>query len=128
MKKCNKCKKTKNFSEFYVRRARKNGYRYICKLCDNKASNARRKKNGYISKGKKQVLGSKHHKMSKINSQRHRNEMSDMYIRGLIVKKTSGLNPQDIPDEMIKIYRLNLKLKRELGRTPKLGRRRTKPQ
>ena len=114
MKKCNKCKKTKNFSEFYVRRARKNGYRYICKLCDNKASNARRKKNGYISKGKKQVLGSKHHKMSKINSQRHRDEMSDMYIRGLICKKSKNLKPKDISNELIEVWRTSLALKRAL--------------
>ena len=124
MKKCNQCKKTKSFSEFYIRRARrkitKDSYRYICKLCDNKASNARRKKNGYISERKKQVLGSKHHKMSKINSQRHRDEMSDMYVRGLIVKKTKGLNPEDIPYDLVKAYKVNLMLKRELGLTNKI--------
>ena len=118
MKKCNKCKKTKNFSEFYIRRARrrmtKDGYRYICKLCDNKASNARRKKNGYRYEQKRQGPDSNHSKMSKINSQRHRDEMSDMYIRGLICKKSNDLKPSDIPIELVQLWRISLELKRSI--------------
>tara|TARA_Y100000034_G_scaffold117784_1_gene157685 strand:+ start:151 stop:519 length:369 start_codon:yes stop_codon:yes gene_type:complete len=117
-KKCNKCKKTKNVSEFYIRRARrrmaKDGYRYICKLCDNKVSNARRKKNGYIYEQKRQGPGSNHSKRSKINSQRHRDEMSDMYIRGLICKKSKNLKPKDISNELIEVWRTSLALKRAL--------------
>ena len=44
VKKCNKCKEIKDVSNFHKRNDRVNGYRYICKPCDNIESNARRKK------------------------------------------------------------------------------------
>tara|TARA_Y100000310_G_scaffold78414_1_gene75059 strand:- start:201 stop:575 length:375 start_codon:yes stop_codon:yes gene_type:complete len=120
-KKCNKCKHTKNVSEFYRRYDRTNGYKSNCKACDNTLSTIRKKKNGYKYDKKRQVMGSKHHKLSKINSQKHRNEMSDMYIRSLMTKKSKTLEPKDITDEMIKICRLNLQIKRELTSRLKEG-------
>ncbi len=116
-KKCNKCKEVKNVSEFYKRGDRTNSYKYICKVCDNKIVLARRKKNGWINEKKRQGPGTKHAKNSKLNSQKHRTEMSPMYIRSLITKKSKHLNPKDIPDEFVRIYRENLKLKRQLGLT-----------
>ena len=124
-KQCNKCEEIKDVSKFYKRGDRTDGYKSICKICDNIMSNIRRKKNGYKYDHKRQV---KHHKLSKINSQRHRSDMSDMYIRSLMTKKSKYLDPDDITDEMVELHRTNLKLKRALGLTPKLGRRRTKPQ
>ena len=113
-KKCNKCKKVKDVSNFYKRNDRTNGYRYICNVCDNIESNERRRKSGWISEKKRQGKGSRHSKLCKINSQKHRDEMSDMYIRSLITKKSKGLKPEDIPEELVELYRLNLKLKRLL--------------
>ena len=119
-KKCNKCKKIKDVSNFHKRNDRINGYRYICKLCDNIESNARRKKAGWVKEKKRQGPGTKHSKLSKINSQKHRIEMSDMYVRSLMTKKSKSLNSEDIPDELVAAYRENLKLKRKLELTPKL--------
>ena len=119
-KKCNKCKKIKDVSNFHKRSDRVNGCRYICKSCDNIESNARRKKAGWIKEKKRQGPGTKHSKLSKINSRKHRVEMSDMYVRSLMTKKTKNLKPEDIPDELVSAYRENLKLKRQLGLTPKL--------
>ena len=119
-KKCNKCKKIKNVSNFHKRNDRINGYRYICKPCDNIESNARRKKAGWVKEKKRQGPGTKHSKLSKINSRKHRIEMSDMYVRSLMTKKSRNLKPEDIPDELVQAYRENLKLKRKLGLTPKL--------
>ena len=119
-KKCNKCKKIKDVSNFHRRNDRINGYRYICKPCDNIESNARRKKTGWIKEKKRQGAGTKHSKLSKINSRKHRNKMSDMYIKSLMTKKSRNLKPEDIPDELVQIYRENLRLKRKLGLTPKL--------
>jgi len=116
-KKCNQCKKTKNVSDFYKRGDGTNGYKYICKLCDNITANIRRKENGYKYDHSREAIGSKHHKLSKINSQKHRDTMSDMYMRSLIAKKWPGMKPQDIPDELVELYRINLKLKRELKLT-----------
>ena len=116
-KKCNKCKEVKNVSNFYKRGDRTDNYKYICKICDHISANIRRKKNGYKYDKKRQVLNSKHHKLSKINSRKHRAEMSDMYICSLITKKSKVLKPQDITNEIIEIYRLNLKIKRKLGLT-----------
>ena len=120
-KQCNKCKEIKDVSNFYRRKQKASlGYRYLCKACDNIASNARRKKNGWIKEKKRQGLGSKHSKKSKLNSQKHRVEMSSMYIKSLITKKSKNLKPEDIPDELITTYREHLILKRKLGLTPKL--------
>ena len=57
---------------------------------------------------------------NKIVSQKHRTEMSDMYIKSLMTKKSKTLKPEDIPDELVNLYRENLKLKRLLKLTPKL--------
>ena len=120
-KKCNKCKKTKDVSEFFRRKQKLSwGYRYICKTCDNIESSARRKKNGWIKEKKRQGPGTKHSKKSKLNSQKHRTEMSPMYVRSLMTKKSKNLRSEDIPDELVAIYRENLKLKRLLELTPKL--------
>ena len=119
-KKCNKCKKIKDVINFYKRYDRTNGYKYICKVCDNKLSVERKKKNGYKYDKKRQILGSRHHKLSKINSQKHRDEMSDMYIRSLLTKKSKNLRSDDITDEMIQLCVANLKIKRQLRSTPKL--------
>ena len=112
MKKCNKCKKTKPFSEYY--QEKKGKYRYVCRLCDNKLSNERRKAGGWKYEKTRQGKGTNHSKLSKINSQKHRTEMSDMYIRSLITKKSKILKSEDISDEFIIVYRENLKLKRFL--------------
>ena len=118
IKKCNQCKKTKPFSEYYRSNRgdidKAGGYRYICKPCDNKKSNARRKKDGYKAEKRRQKAGSKHAKKTKINSQKHRDEMSSMYIRSLITKKSKGLKSKDIPDELVQLHRAALKIKRKL--------------
>ena len=112
MKKCNKCKKTKPFSEYY--QEKKGKYRYVCRLCDNKLSNERRKAGGWKYEKTRQGKGTNHSKLSKINSQKHRTEMSDMYIRSLITKKSKGLKSKDIPDELVQLHRATLKIKRKL--------------
>ena len=123
-KKCNKCKKVKNVSEFFRRNGYPPsvvaGYRYICKPCDNKLSNKKRKDGGWKNEKKRQGLGSKHAELSKLNSREHRRKLSPMYVRSLITKKSKYLNSDDIPDEMVEIHTLNLKLKRMLKLTPKL--------
>ena len=119
-KKCSLCKKTKPFSEYYRCRRGKNdepgGYRYSCKPCDNEYKRLRRLKYGAYTEAekKRQGKGSNHAKHSKLNSKRHRDKMSDMYIRSLITKKSKILKPEDISDEFIIVYRENLKLKRFL--------------
>ena len=121
IKECNKCKKIKDVSKFHTRKQKAAiGYRYICKVCDNKQVLARRKAGGWKNEKKRQGPGSKHSIASKINSKKHRTEMSDMYIRSLITKKSKSLKPEDIPNELVAAHRENLKLKRKLELTPKL--------
>ena len=124
MKKCSKCKKIKNFSEFYRCNRGKvdqiGGYRYICKPCDNKLSIKKRKAGGWKNEKNRQGSGSKHAKLSKLNSKKHRTEMSDMYIRSLMTKKSLDLDSKDIPQNLVNLHRANLELKRQLGLTPKL--------
>ena len=115
---CSKCKETKNVSEFHKRNCYSPltmaGYRYICKPCDRIKSYEWRKAGGWINAKRNQKQGSKHAKQSKANSQRHRDEMSSMYLRSLITKKSKSLEPEDIPEELVSMYRLSLEIKREL--------------
>ena len=97
-KQCNKCKEIKNVSNFYKRGDRTDGYKYD---------------------KKRQVIGSKHHKSAKINSRKHRTEMSDMYIRSLITKKSKNLKSEDIPNKLVEFHRATLKIKRKLDLTNK---------
>ena len=120
MKKCNHCKKTLPFTDFYrANRGDVNtpgGYRYVCKPCDLDIIRLWRKNNQHYIKyiKKHQKRGSKHAQLSKKNSQKHRDEMSDMYIRSLLTKKSKNLKPEDITDDLIKFTRASLKLKRAL--------------
>jgi len=54
-----------------------------------------------------------------MRSRKHRHDMSDGYICYVMTHHTD-LKPEDITDEMIEIYKLNLKIKRKLGLTKKL--------
>ena len=132
MKKCSKCNKIKPSEKFYTqKRYRSSGelyydLRYICIPCERRHTRERRKVAGFRqsrewkSEKVRQGRGTKHAERSKINAQKHRDEMSDMYIRSLITKRFESLNSEDIPDELVSAYRENLRLKRKLGLTTKL--------
>ena len=121
-KKCNKCNNNKDIFMFYKDKSQKHGIRSCCKKCDDKTTELWRKNNKdvYLANQRERSRGKYAKKVRKIRSQKHRTEMSDMYIRSLMTKKSKYLNSKDIPDELVKIHRENLKLKRLLKLTPKL--------
>tara|TARA_R100001594_G_scaffold145344_1_gene195412 strand:- start:28 stop:435 length:408 start_codon:yes stop_codon:yes gene_type:complete len=126
MKKCNHCNQIKSHKEFYIqKRYRSNGklyydLRYRCISCERKHAREIRKDIGFKqslaweAEKRRQCKGTKHAKLSKINSQKHRDNMSDMYIRSLITKKSKTLKPKDIPKRVVDAYRISLGIKREL--------------
>ena len=115
-KKCNKCSNNKDIFMFYKDKSQKHGIRSCCKKCDDKTTELWRKNNKdvYLTNQRERSRGKHAKKVRKIRSQKHRTEMSDMYIRSLITKKSNILDSKDISDEFIIIYRENLKLKRFL--------------
>tara|TARA_R100001530_G_scaffold130261_1_gene101067 strand:- start:649 stop:1062 length:414 start_codon:yes stop_codon:yes gene_type:complete len=135
MKKCNQCKKIKSLDEYFKATTSSDGKAHKCKKCNvenrrewvkknpekYKAQLERRKNNPWYK--------NRDNMMPKIKQQREqRKKLSDSYIIQLLVSPgTAGqnLSPEDIPDEMIKAYRINLQLKRALGKTPKLKEQRT---
>ena len=83
-KKCNNCKLTKDVSMFYKDKSSKAGIRGICKSCDDITTELWRAKNKdqYLSRQRKRWENNEDKKISnKIISQKHRDEMSDMYIK-----------------------------------------------
>ena len=120
MKKCNQCNKIKSREEFYTqKRPGRNGktyygLRYVCIPCDKQGSYKRRKAGGWKYEKERQGKGTRHAELSKANSQKHRDNMSDMYIRSLITKKSKSLKPEDIPEGLVRMYRISLGIKREL--------------
>ena len=120
MKQCSRCKVLKNIDEFYKDKNKLDGRKYNCKQCANEMTSNWRKNN---PDKYKQICTTERteelaHK-SKMRSRNHRTNLTDTYIRDLMTMNTD-LNPQDIPIEMVKIWKINLKLKRELGLTRKL--------
>jgi hypothetical protein len=101
---------------FYKDKSQKYGIRSCCKKCDDKTTELWRKNNKdvYLANQRERSRGKHAKKVRKIRSQKHRTEMSNMYIRSLITKKSKILKSEDISDEFIIIYRENLKLKRFL--------------
>ena len=121
-KTCYKCKKVKETTEFYKKNSNTTDkLSGRCKKCDNILKATWRKNNpkkvkvyekGRYRSGKKRAIDLE-------RNRKYRLEMSDSYMRELITKK-SNLNPEDLTNELIEMCRLNLKLKRVLGLTPKL--------
>ena len=113
---CNKCNNNKNISMFYKDKSQKNGIRSICKKCDDITTELWRNNNKekYLSRQRERSREENAKKTRKIRSQKHRDEMSSMYIRSLITKKSKGLDSKDIPDELVQLHRAALKIKRKL--------------
>ena len=114
---CNRCKTTKDTSMFYTDNSKKCKIRSICKKCDNAKTNAWRKNNmeAYLNAQRDRFNKDPNRRLKNIKrSQKHRDEMSDMYIRSLLTKKSKNLKPEDITDDLIKFTREALKLKRAL--------------
>ena len=121
-KHCNRCDNDKNISMFYRDKSQKQGIRSCCKKCDDITTElwSKNNKDKYLARQRERSSDEHSKKVRKIRSQKHRDEMSDMYIRSLMTKKSKGLDSKDIPDELVEIHRENLKLKRHLDLTPKL--------
>ena len=120
---CYKCKETKDLSEFYKRKDKKNGYCGRCKKCDNILKNDWVKRNpekrrAYERKRTPRKLNKR--TSDRIRNKKYRKELSDQYICYLIRASSKNLILKDIPDEFIELYRLNLQIKRALKLTPKL--------
>ena len=122
-KHCNKCNSDKDISMFYKDRSQKFEVRSICKKCDDITTELWRDNNKekYLSRQRERSRKESAKKTRKIRSQKHRTEMSSMYIRSLITKKSKDLDSKDIPDILVQAYRENLKLKRKLGLVPTFG-------
>ena len=124
-KKCYKCKQTKSLDRFYKKASNTtDGLCGSCKECDDKAKVSWRlnnlKKVRSYDRGRYWNKTSKKRKQDNARGRQNRLEMSNEYIRILMTVKSKDLNPEDIPDELVKVYRENLRLKRKLGLTPKL--------
>ena len=129
-KTCYKCKEVKETTEFYKKSSNTTDkLSGRCKKCDNALKTAWRKNNpkkvkayekGRWRHGKKREDDLKRNRKSRL-------EITDSYIRELATKKSKTLKPADLSDEFIEVYRMNLKLKRELKLTPKLKGEEIKP-
>ena len=115
-KTCYKCKKVKETTEFYKKSSNTTDkLSGRCKKCDNILKATWRKNNPKKVKAyeKRRYRNSNKRVIDLERNRKYRLEMSDSYMRELITKK-SNLNPEDLSDEFIEMYRLNLKLKRTL--------------
>jgi len=120
---CNTCNSTKDSSLFYKCSSKKDKKASNCKKCDDIAKTNWRKNNPKKVKAyeKKRWRTTDKKEKDLKRAFNHRLNMSDSYIRELMTKKSKSLNSKDIPDELVQVYRENLKLKRKLGLVPTIG-------
>ena len=119
-KQCTKCKITKHYDFFYKNAKKPKGIQSNCKECQDAATKKWREgkgKNKYKSYQKSIESYEKHKMRNKKRAKAYRDDMNDNYIRGLIAAKSNNLKPEDIPQELIDVWKINLKLKRALGKT-----------
>ena len=120
-KTCYKCKIEKDILLFYRNKCKKDGRQGECKVCKNKIDIIWKKANPEkYSKYNCTPRRNKEKKIaSKMRSRKQRHNLSDRYIRDLMTMQ-SNLKPEDIPDKLVKVHKINLKLKRMLKLTKKL--------
>ena len=125
-KKCNKCDKVKPLTEYYKHSSSRaaDGHAYYCKMCANMAKKQWNKDNP--EKYKAQIARRKfspgwpysYSRKRKIEKQRQeRKDLTDSYIKQLITSKGTigqNINKDDISQELIDAYRVQILLKREL--------------
>ena len=118
---CTKCKTKKDISLFYRNKYKKDGRQGECKVCRDKVTTIWRKNNPekYSEYNSSPKRNKKKKIESKMRSRKQRHNLSDRYIRDIMTMQ-SNLKPEDIPDELVKAHKVNLKLKRILGMTKKL--------
>ena len=121
MIKCTKCKATKDDSMFYKNKRKINGRQSHCKICHDKSVKKWRKANPdkYTTYNCNPRKNEEMKAKSKLRSRQHRHDMSDRYIRDLMTMGNS-LKSEDIPNELVKCHKINLRLKRMLKLTRKL--------
>ena len=125
-KTCYKCKKVKKNTEFYKKSSNKTDkLSGRCKKCDDILKATWRKNNPKKVKAyeKKRWRDGKKRAADLERNRRYRLELSDSYMIELITKKSKTLKPEDLTDEFIEMYRLNLKLKRALRKNPLKGQK-----
>ena len=117
-KTCTKCKTTKDISMFYRNKYKIDNRQSHCKICHNKITIKWRNNNpNKYSKYNCNPRKNKEMKTkSKMRSRQHRHDMNDRYIRDLMAMHTD-LKPSDFPDDLVKLWKINLKLKRALKLT-----------
>ena len=116
---CTKCKIVKDISMFYRNKAKKDGRQSHCKMCHNEITIKWRNNNpDKYSKYNCNHRRNKEMKIkSKIRSRTNRRNLTDSYIRDLITMQNTNLIPEDIPTNLVELWRINLKLKRALKLT-----------
>ena len=122
-KKCYKCGQVKSLDRFYKKTSNTtDSLSGRCKKCDNILKTNWRKNNSkkvkLYEKGRWRNTNKREKDIER--NRKYRVEMTDLYIRDLIIKQSTSLNRRDIPDELVKSYRAALALKRLLKLTPKL--------
>ena len=118
-KTCSMCKVIKDISMFYRDKSRINGRKTNCKVC-SEVMNRNWRKNNPDKYSKYNCSHRRNEEMkikSKIRSRTNRKNLTDSYIRDLITMQNTNLKPEDIPNNLVELWRINLKLKRALKLT-----------
>ena len=125
-KTCYKCNKTKDFNDFYKKKANTtDGFSGRCKKCDNKMKNDWKRRNpekvkSYEKKrnryypDRRGYRGDAKKKTDLERAKRYCAELAPQYIRCLIRNSSTDLIAEDISDEFVEAYRLHVELKRAL--------------
>ena len=116
---CTKCKITKDISMFYKNKYKVDNKQSNCKMCHDEVT-IKWRKNNPDKYSKYNCNHQRNEEMkikSKIRIRTNRKNLTDSYIRDLITMQNTNLKPKDIPNDLVKLWKINLKLKRALKLT-----------
>ena len=117
-KQCYKCNSNKDISMFYKCKSKKDGLQSNCKKCHNSATKKWRNNNieQYQSYERNRHYTDAQKKRNQEYAKKRRIRMNNSYMRELICKRDK-IKSSEVTQELIKVWRINLKIKRKLGLT-----------
>ena len=127
-KTCTKCNTNKDLSEFNKSGIRNNKQNYYaqCKECIKitRRNSYLKHRDRVLSKNKKYSRSERGKKVKRLYGNRISDKLSDVYLKSLITRECN-LTYNDIPQDLLKIYRDHLIIKRKLNLT-QYGKNRNK--
>ena len=120
---CGDCNQEKYYKDFYFSNKNVQGGRSLsfhCKSCDSKRRKkyfenfSEERKKEYKEKQKQYAKNAKSKANVKVLAKKYRKQLTDSYVRKSLTNSSWSFRAIDIPDEIVQLQRLKLKIERKI--------------